>query len=140
MAEAAAAGEPVDGVLDPWDGVPDWVRRSLPPLRPPADDGLDVDDALGFLAEAAPRWHLGLAWCWEAYASTLDPSPSVVSVSTGVQSVSYNPASPSGPYGVAMARATWHRGQLGTLHSEPLGRGHRLELPVDWWQRNLEDA
>lgn len=139
MAEAAAAGEPVNE-FDPWDGVPDWVRRSCPPLRPPADDGLAEEEALGFLLESAPRWHLGLAWCWDAYASTLDPTPSVVSVSTGVQSVSYNPASPSGPYGVAMARAAWHRGQLGTLHSEPLGRSRGAVLPVDWWQRNLEDA
>jgi hypothetical protein len=49
-------------------------------------------------------------------------TPTVSQVATGAQSVSYSPALPGGSYGLAMARATWHR-SFTTAVSVP------LELP-----------
>jgi hypothetical protein len=56
---------------------------------------------------------------WEAYAATLPPSAAVSQVATGAQSVTYNPALPAGDYGLAIARANWHR-SFTTLASVPL--------------------
>lgn len=56
---------------------------------------------------------------WEHYAATLPPAPAVSQVATGSQSVTYNPAMPSGEYGLALARAAWHRSYT-TLASVPL--------------------
>jgi hypothetical protein len=56
---------------------------------------------------------------WESYAATLPPSAAVSQVATGSQSVTYAPALPSGDYGLAIARAAWHR-SFTTLASVPL--------------------
>jgi hypothetical protein len=56
---------------------------------------------------------------WEHYAATLPPAASVSQVATGSQSVTYSPALPSGEYGLAIARANWHR-SFTTLASVPL--------------------
>ena len=110
-----------------------------PPLDPPAEDGLPQE-----LAEeiAATWWDsdpwLAAALMWEAYALMQQPTPSVASVSTGAQTVSYNP--PGGRWALAMARADWFRQQRGNLISVPLEvvtPGDQL-APLDWWQRNLE--
>jgi len=81
-----------------------------PPLDPPTPGGLPADVAQT-IADAT--WgtdpHLCAALQWESYAAMLPPSPSVSQVSTGVQSVSYQPPMPAGEYGTAMARAAWHR-------------------------------
>jgi hypothetical protein len=54
-------------------------------------------------------------------------------VQTGAQSVSYSPAGPVGDYGLAIARAEWHRSFLDQLVSVPL-RVAPVELPdVEWW-------
>ena len=81
-----------------------------PPLGPPADGGLPVDDAEAI----ADAWwdddpHLAAALMWESWAATMAPTPAVAQVSTGAQSVSYGRAVPSGDLGLAMARAAWHR-------------------------------
>ena len=46
-------------------------------------------------------------------------TPTVSQVATGAQSVSYSPALPGGDYGLAMARANWHR-SFTTAVSVPL--------------------
>lgn len=94
----------------PWEA---WA----PPLNPPDDGGLPRESA-GCLAAA--WWdcdpHLAAALMWEAYAAQLPQEPSVQSVQTGVQSVTY--AQPwAGP---ALARAEWHRSLAGNLVSVPL--------------------
>jgi len=96
---------------------------------------------------AAAAWpidpHLAAAMMWEAYAAMLPPTPAVASVQTGAQSVSYSPAAPTGDYGLAMARAAWHRSFVaGQLISVPLAvtPPGGPAWPVDWWQRNLEAA
>ena len=104
---------PVDGDLE----VPVWVERALPPM---SEAGLPQEEAAGMLEAASPDWHHGLAQVWTAYAGTLPPSPSVSSVNTGAQSVTYSPAAPAGEYGAALARAAWHRAQSGPLGSIPL--------------------
>jgi hypothetical protein len=82
--------------------------------------------------------HLAAALMWEYYAAMLAPSPSVASVSTGVQSVAYT--GPGGAFGLAVARAEWHRSQLGDLASVPVVVGPGgANWPPDWWQRNLDD-
>ena len=67
----------------------------------------------------------------------LPPTPAVAAVSTGAQSVSYSPAAPSGSYGLALARAEWHRSFVtGTIVSVPLVRPPENELPGQlplWW-------
>ncbi len=92
-----------------------------PPLAPPADGGLPVEEAQAI----ADAWwteepHLAAALMWEAYAATLPPSLPVAQVATGMQSVSYGRAVPGGELGAALARAQWHRSMLPTLVSVPL--------------------
>ena len=94
-----------------------------PPLAPPTDGGLPVDDAQAI----ADAWwnddpHLCAALQWESYAASLPPTPSVAQVSTGAQSVSYGRATPSGELGLALARAAWHRSFTNAV-SVPLRRG-----------------
>lgn len=100
---------------EPWQ---DWA----PPTDPPTAGGIPFDVAQA-IADAS--WdsepHLCAALQWEYYAAMQDPSPSVSQVSTGVQSIAYSPAAPSGEYGKAMSRAQWHRSFLsGYLESVPL--------------------
>jgi hypothetical protein len=87
----------------PWES---WA----PPLDPPTPGGLADADAE---AIAAAYWdddpHLCAALQWESYAATLPPSAAVSQVATGSQSVTYAPALPGGDYGLAIARAAWHR-------------------------------
>jgi hypothetical protein len=101
-----------------------------PPLDPPVAGGLPVDEAQQ-LADA--YWddepHLAAALMWESYAATLTPTPSVSSVQTGAQSVAYRPAMPGGDYGLAIARAQWHRSFCDIADSVPLLR--ELPIPVN---------
>jgi hypothetical protein len=98
---------------------PSWESWA-PPLDPPATGGLQLELA-GAIADA--WWdvdpHLAAALMWESYAATLPPTPAVAQVTTGVQSVSYRPALPGGDYGLAIARAEWHRSFSGAV-SVPL--------------------
>jgi hypothetical protein len=98
---------------------PPWLSWA-PPLDPPTPGGLAADDAE---AIALAYWHddphLAAALMWEHYAATLPPAPAVSQVATGSQSVTYAPALPSGEYGLALARAAWHR-SFTTLASVPL--------------------
>ena len=98
---------------------PPWLSWA-PPLDPPTPGGLAADDAE---AIAAQWWtadpHLCAALQWEHYAASLPPSAAVSQVATGSQSVTYAPALPSGEYGLALARAAWHRSYT-TLASVPL--------------------
>jgi hypothetical protein len=91
-----------------------------PPLNPPAPGGLPYPQAQA-IADAC--WesdpHLAAALQWEAYASVLPMTPTVSQVATGAQSVSYSPAQPGGDYGLAVARARWHR-SFTTAVSVPL--------------------
>jgi hypothetical protein len=92
-----------------------------PPLDPPTPGGLDRDQAQRIAdacADESP--HLCAALQWEHYAATLAATASVSQVTTGSQSLTYSPAQPTGDYGLALARASWHRSFLGTLHSVPL--------------------
>jgi hypothetical protein len=102
-------------------GSPIQWQSWAPPLNPPTAGGLDADTAQ---AIADATWnddpHLCAALQWESYAATLPPSPSYGSVSTGAQAVSYQPPSPGGEYGAAMARAAWHRSLMGGLGTIPL--------------------
>ena len=88
---------------------PGW-QAWAPPLDPPTDGGLPADVAQQ-IADA--YWssdpHLAAALMWEAYAAMLPPSPSVASVSTGAQSVSYSPPVAGGGFGLAAGRAAYHR-------------------------------
>jgi hypothetical protein len=92
-----------------------------PPLAPPTTGGLPYAEAEA-IADAcwADEPHLCSALQWEAWAATLWPTPAVSLVQTGAQSVSYSPASPTGDYGLAIARAQWHRSFLSGLVSVPL--------------------
>jgi hypothetical protein len=98
---------------------PPWAAWA-PPLSPPTPGGLDAGQAE---AIAHAYWHddphLASALMWESYAATLPPAAPVSQVSTGSQSVSYAPAMPPGDYGLALARAAWHR-SFTTLASVPL--------------------
>lgn len=98
-----------------------------PPLDPPEAGGLDYDEAEQL---AAAYWdsepHLCAALQWESYAATLKPAATVSSVQTGAQSVTYSPAQAGGDYGLAIARAAWHRSFCDSADSAPLLR----ELPV----------
>ena len=107
----------------PWES---WA----PPLNPPAAGGLPLDQAQA-IADAwwATDPHLCAALQWESYAATLPMTPTVSQVATGAQSVSYSPALPGGDYGLAMARASWHR-SFTTFVSVPL---HRSAAPA--WGR-----
>jgi hypothetical protein len=98
---------------------PPWEAWS-PPLNPPASGGLPIDQAQAI----ADAWwdqdpHLAAALMWEAWAATLPMTPTVSQVATGAQSVSYSPAQPGGDYGLAVARARWHR-SFTTAVSVPL--------------------
>jgi hypothetical protein len=128
----------------PPTGV-EWTAWA-PPLDPPEDGGLDRGTAERI---ARRQWgttmedhHCAAAAMWDAYAATLAPEPAVRAVSTGAQSVTYDQA--AGIFGLAVARAEWHRSFCGGgLASVPL-RVAPLEddggdQPVDWWQRDLED-
>jgi hypothetical protein len=101
----------------------DW-RLWAPPLDPPTPGGLPEDAAR---AIAAWWWdddpHEAAALMWESYAATLPPQPTVAQVATGSQSVSYSPAIPGGPYGLAVSRAAWHRSMAGSLATPLLVRG-----------------
>jgi hypothetical protein len=112
-----------------------------PPLDPPVDGGLPVaiaQEIAGLYWASNP--HLAAALMWEYFAATLDPTAAVAQVATGSQSVSYQPPRPAGPYGLAMAKAEWHRSFLGDLATVPLTvAGEGPTWPADWWQRDLED-
>ena len=115
--------------------APPWVAWA-PPLDPPTPGGLPYDQAEQ-IADAtwALSPHLCAALQWESYAAMQTPTPAVAQVTTGVQSVSYSPAAPTGQYGLAMARAAWHRSFLSTLESVPLQVapvGIPMSAP-DWW-------
>jgi hypothetical protein len=100
-------------------GRPPWASWA-PPLDPPTPGGLDAVEAEAIAA----RWwdadpHLAAALMWEHYAATRPPAAAVSQVATGSQSVTYSPALPAGDYGLALARAAWHR-SFNTLASVPL--------------------
>ena len=99
-------------------GIP-W-QSWAPPLEPPAAGGLPEDQAQA-IADAC--WgedpHLCAALQWEAYAATLPQQAAVQSVHTGMQSVAYYPALPGGDFGLAVARAEYHRSFCG-VQSIPL--------------------
>jgi hypothetical protein len=112
-----AGGAPVS---QPRAVGPDW-RAWAPPLAPPVAGGLPEEEA----AQIAADWwdedpHLAAALMWESYAATLPQTQAVAQVATGSQSVSYNPPAPGGEFGLAIARANWHRGFTGSLASVPL--------------------
>jgi hypothetical protein len=74
--------------------------------------------------------HLAAAVAWEEYAATQEVeygAASVVSVSTGAQSVQYGA---SGPGSAALARANWHRARA-KVESVPLGPDH-IRQPVGY--------
>jgi hypothetical protein len=117
----------------PWQA---WA----PPLDPPVDGGLPAIQAQAI----ADEWwdvdpHLCAALQWEAYAAMLPPSLPMSRVSTGAQSVAYDPPMPGGDSGAAMARAAWHRSFVtGELVSVPLRAPapHRIggaEWFWNWW-------
>jgi hypothetical protein len=89
-------------------GIP-W-QSWAPPLAPPTAGGLPEDQAQAI----ADAWwdespHLAAALMWEAYAATLPQTATVQSVHTGMQSVAYYPPIPGGDFGLAVARAEYHR-------------------------------
>jgi hypothetical protein len=113
-------------------GSPPAWESWAPPLDPPASGGLPQDQA----QVIADAWweldpHLCAALQWEAYAATLPMTPTVSQVATGAQSVSYSPALPGGAYGLALARANWHR-SFTTAVSVP------LESPMAEARRDLD--
>jgi hypothetical protein len=94
-----------------------------PPLSPPADGGLDRDEA----ALIAAAWwdedpHLCAALQWESYAATLPPELPVAMVTTGSQSIAYGQPTPGGEVGAAIARSQWHR-SFTAVASVPLRAG-----------------
>ncbi len=103
-------------------GPPPWAAWA-PPLDPPTPGGLAVEEAEA-IAHAwwAEDPHMCACLQWTAYAATLPPSAAVSQVATGSQSVTYAPALPSGEYGLALARAEWHR-SFCSLASVPLRAG-----------------
>jgi hypothetical protein len=114
----------------PWET---WA----PPLDPPTAGGLPYDQAQA-IADACwdEQPHLCAALQWEAYAATLPPTPSVAVVTTGAQSITYGAARPGGEYGLAIARAEWHRSFLDELVSVPLRKTPAIggrERPFNWW-------
>lgn len=119
---------------------PAWEAWA-PPLDPPTAGGVPYDVAADI---AAQYWdtepHLCAALQWEFYAAMQSPTPSVASVSTGVQSIAYSPPAATGEYGLAMARAQWHRSFIsGVIESVPLCSSvpePRYQAPLrdmSWW-------
>ena len=111
----------------PWEA---WA----PKLDPPTAGGLPYDVAATIAAafwEDSP--HEAAAQMWEAYAAMLDPTLAVSMVNTGAQSVSYGTARPGGEYGLAVARAEWHRsfvsGGTVQLVAKRVVKVHR----PSWW-------
>ena len=108
-----AAALPVTTSPPPWES---WA----PPLDPPAPGGLPIGQAQ---AIAQAWWeldpHLCAALMWESYAATLDPEPSVASVTTGAQSVVYSGGG-GGAFGKASARAAWHWQRCASAGSVPV--------------------
>ena len=98
---------------------PSWESWA-PPLDPPTAGGLPRDEAERI---AAVWWddepHEAAAMMWESYAATLPQTESVSMINTGAQSVAYGAAKPGGDYGLALARAEWHRSFV-TGRSVPL--------------------
>jgi hypothetical protein len=123
-----------DTTPEPWEL---WA----PPIDPPTTPGGVPRDVAQGIADL--YWdddpHLCAALQWEYYAAMQPPTPSVASVSTGVQSVAYQPSVPSGEYGLAMSRAAWHRSFLsGELFSVPLVSAVREPFggplrDMSWW-------
>lgn len=116
----------------------DW-QLWAPPLDPPAGGGLPFDVA----QDIADQWwacdpYEAAALMWTYYALMSPTEADVVSVTTGAQSVAYS--GPGSRFALAMARADWFRSQGGSLISVPLRLAYPdlADLPVDWWQRNLE--
>ena len=111
--------ELLSAAVPPSGAMPSW-QLWAPPLDPPTAGGLPADTAL-LIAEAT--WdsdpHLCAALQWEAYAGMLPPAPAVATVSTGAQSVSYQPPLPGGEFGLAMARAQYHRSLMMTGETIP---------------------
>jgi hypothetical protein len=131
--------------LQPQPSAPPW-QLWAPPLDPPTAGGLPVAVAEGI---ATAYWgqspHLAAALMWEAYAGMLPPTPAVSSVSTGAQSVAYSPAAPTGAYGLAVARAAWHRSFIADeLVVAPLCKAppyyYDLAGYVPWWVVNDPEA
>ena len=106
---------------------PLWVAWA-PPLNPPTEGGLPraIAEQIATLTGWPADQHWTAAEQWEAYAATLEPTPAVSQVATGVQSVTYSPAVPAGPFGLALARAQWHRTFLDSSGSVPLGLSHQV--------------
>ena len=100
--------------------APAWWESWAPPLDPPVAGGLPYAQAELI---ASVWWdedpHEAAAQMWEAYAATLPPTPAIAVVTTGAQSITYGGARPGGDYGLAIARAEWHRSFTG-LVSVPL--------------------
>jgi len=130
--------------VPPVTGWEPWA----PPLNPP-HDGTDGQPA-GLDAATAQKiadatWvtdpHLCAALQWEAYAAMLPPTPAVASVSTGAQSVSYSPAGPTGEFGLAMARAEYHRSLMGSLVTMPLtvAEPAKTSAPGNPWNPDAYD-
>jgi len=115
---------------------PTWESWA-PKLDPPTPGGLPYDQA----ALIASAWwdddpHEAAAQMWEAYAAMCDPVLSVSMVNTGAQSVAYGSARPVGEFGLAIARAEWHR-SFTTSRSIPVQRSPKRawrRWPVHgWW-------
>lgn len=114
----------------PWES---WA----PKLDPPTPGGLPYAQA-EVIARAF--WeddpHEAAAQMWEAYAAQCDPVLAVSMVNTGAQSVAYGAARPGGEFGLAIARAEWHR-SFTTSRSVGVGlsprRVWRRFPEPEWW-------
>jgi hypothetical protein len=115
---------------------PPWASWA-PPLDPPTPGGLPTEEAE---AIAAAYWdddpHMCAALQWESYAATLPPSAAVSQVATGSQSVTYAPALPGGEYGLAIARAAWHRSfcSFATVPLVAVPPDDYLDGGGGWWE------
>jgi hypothetical protein len=90
------------------DPSPPW-QPWAPPLDPPVDGGLPIAVAEGIADQFwLTDWYYAIGLMWEAYAAMLPLTPAVASVSTGAQSVNYDPPAPTGDYGSAIAKAEWY--------------------------------
>jgi hypothetical protein len=118
---------------------PPWASWA-PPLDPPTAGGLNADEAERI---AAAWWaddpHRAAALMWESYAATLDPEPSVASVTTGAQSVVYSGGG-GGAFGKASARAAWHWQRCASAGSVPVALTTALpEGPPPNWLGEADD-